>query len=425
VKSFDCDLQLHGPYAGGVSKYLSIPLLAEQSRLKGLEILVTGDIQHQKWFEHVNAHLIENQNGVYMDKDEKTFFIIGTEVEDHHRIHHLIYLPDLTAAAEFREKVKPFGILDCSMCGRPKLRQSPEQLSQIVSDVGGFMGPGHSFTPYTGLFSRYDSVAEAYGDQAKKIPFLELGLSADTDMADTILSNHQYAFLSSSDAHSAWPHRLGREWNRIRLKEPSFKELETAVWDRSGERIEFNAGLNPREGKYHATACNLCYTQYPLRDAIESFKMKCPACGGDIKRGVADRIKMLSDTPTGKHPSFRPPYKHQLPLAEIIQLALFAKSPMTKNVQSKWRDYIDVYKDEINVLIDAPESELIETNPEIGNKIKAFRNGLVYYTPGGGGKYGEPHLFDSQKEMDQFVLEAGKRSREKNKFSGQKSLKGF
>ncbi|MDO8625805.1 MAG: phosphotransferase, partial [Candidatus Diapherotrites archaeon] len=161
MKSFDCDLQLHGKYASGVSKNLTIPLLASQAQKKGLEVLVTGDIQHREWLDHVKAELVEDMNGVYTDLDQRVHFIIGTEVEDQNRLHHLIYLPDLTRAEEFREAVKKHGVLDCSMCGRPKLRLSPAAIAQIVADLGGICGPAHAFTPYTGLFSKYDSVQEA------------------------------------------------------------------------------------------------------------------------------------------------------------------------------------------------------------------------------------------------------------------------
>jgi uncharacterized protein (TIGR00375 family) len=422
MKSFDCDLQLHGKYASGVSKNISIPLLARQARKKGLEVLVTGDIQHREWFAHVKEELEETENGSFTDHEHLVNFIIGTEVEDQNRLHHLIYLPDLARAQEFREAVKPFGTLDCSMCGRAKLRLSPARIAEIVTELGGLCGPAHSFTPYTGLFSKYDSVQEAYGEMSDRIPFLELGLSADTDLADTISKNHSFAFLSSSDAHSAWPHRLGREWNRIKLKRPDFKSLSDALWQRGEPAIEFNAGLDPREGKYHKTACNACYAQYSLEQAEGVFKWKCPACGGEIKRGVRDRIAMLADLPTGKHPAFRPPYRHMLPLAEIIQLSLGQQNVLSKKVQSRWADFVERFGNEIAVLIDAPENDLVEFDPVIGKKIVAFREGMVWYEAGGGGKYGTPHLFDSAAERDAFAQAQKKKEKEKNKYDGQQTL---
>ncbi|MDO8625116.1 MAG: phosphotransferase, partial [Candidatus Diapherotrites archaeon] len=218
---------------------------------------------------------------------------------------------------------------------------------------------------------------------------------------------------------------LGREWNRIRLAKPDFQSLSDALWQRDEPQIEFNAGLNPREGKYHATACNACYLQYPLAQAGQQFKWKCPNCGGEIKRGVKDRIEMLADLPVGKHPAFRPPYRHTLPLAEIIQHTLGQKNVLSPKVQSKWADFIERFGNEIRILIDVPQVELVVANPEIGKKIVAFRNGLVHYTPGGGGKYGEPHLFDSKEEMEEFIVDEEKRIREKNRFSGQTGLGRF
>ncbi len=51
-----------------------------------------------------------------------------------------------------------------------------------------------------------------------KMPdFLELGLSADSDMADTIEELENIPFLTNSDAHSPWPHRLGREFNELEI----------------------------------------------------------------------------------------------------------------------------------------------------------------------------------------------------------------
>lgn len=421
MKTFDCDLQLHGKFAGGVSKHLSIPLLAEQAKLKGLQVLSTADIQHRDWLLHVKQNLVETENGIYTDKNQQANFIIGTEVEDSHKIHHLIYLPDLQTAETFRDQIKAFGNLDCSMCGRPILRKSPAEIAQIVLDLGGILGPSHSFTPYTGLFSQYDSLSEAYGELTKKIPFLELGLSADTNFADRIKSNHEFAFLSSSDAHSAWPHRLGREFNRIELKKPGFKELKDALFERTEQKIVFNAGLNPAEGKYHATACNSCYSQFDLLTSRDQFRMTCPNCGGQIKRGVRDRILELSDTPAGKHPSFRPPYKHLLPLAEIIQQSDGTKNVLSKSVQSQWRNLVDRFGNEIKILIDTPEDELIAFDPLVGKKIVAFRNGLVFYKPGGGGQYGTPVICETEDGLKRTKNEF-EAEQKQQRFSGQQSL---
>jgi len=423
LKEFNCDLQLHGNFAGGTSNKMVIPVMAEQSRLKGIDCIVTADALHEKWMQHTKENIIETENGVYADKNHNTFFIPGTEVEDNKRIHHLIYLPSLESAIELREKTKNHGNLDCSLCGRPRLSLTAEQIAQKVEEVGGITGPAHSFTPYTGLYAHFDSVKTAYGSMTEKILFIELGLSADTDFADTISENHKYAFLSSSDAHSPWPNKLGREFNRIKMAKPDFKSLVKALKERDEKLISLNVGLDPREGKYHKSACNACFAIYSHEQA-KSLNWKCLKCKGQIKRGVRDRIEMLSDTPQGVHPVFRPKYLHLLPLSEIIQIALGAKKPNSPAEQSIWKDFVERFGTEIKALIDAPEKELLEVHQIAAKKIISFRNGWTTYIPGGGGKFGQPFIFDSQKEFDEKkdgVAEQGK----KDEMKGQKTLNEF
>lgn len=398
MREFTLDLQIHGKYAGGVSKNMEIPLLSGQARLKGLEVLSTGDILHRDWMKHVKQNIVEVENGVYADKSQKCNYIIGGEAEDKDGLHHLFYLPSIESAAELREKLLPYGNLDCIMCGRPFIKLTPEALAEKIHEAGGIFGPAHSFTPYTGIYAFYDSLKTAYGAMHKELKFIELGLSADTYLADMISENHSYSFLTSSDAHSPWPHRIGREFVKIKMAKPDFKSLERAFADREEKLITLNAGLNPKEGKYHCTACAECHKRYSLKDA-EALKWKCTQCKSDIKRGVRDRIMLLKDTEPGNHPPFRPPYMHTLPLAEIIQNSVGAKGVETKKVQSKWIEIVEKFGTEINALTAVPEHELLEADKGVGEMIIAFRKGLVLYVPGGGGKYGRPIVCRDEKEF--------------------------
>ncbi len=429
MKEFTLDLQLHGKYAGGVSRNMEIPVMAEQSRLKGLDVLVTADILHRQWFTHVKNSLEEEGNGIYRDLKGNCNFIVGGEIEDNMRIHHLFYLPSLEGAQELREKILgtgKAGVLDCAMCGRPKMRLTAEEFAELVHDTGGIFGPAHSFTPYTGIYAHFDSLKAAYGKMHEKLRFIELGLSADTEMADTMKENHGYSFLTSSDAHSPWPARIGREFNRIKMERPDFKSLKRALENRdAGEKlITLNAGLNPREGKYHCTACNSCFAKYSIEQALQ-LKWKCLQCRGEIKRGVRDRIKMLADTQAGKHPGFRPPYMHMLPLAEIIQLALGTKGANTKSVQSKWTDFVERFGNEINVLIDANEGELAEVDRAVAGKITSFREGRVLYIPGGGGEYGRPIICGTQEELERKEKEMAKELSGISEIAAQRTLGQF
>ena len=424
MREFDCDLQLHGVYAGGVSRNMLLPVISEQAKLKGLGVLVTADILHGKWFEHVKENISEESNGEFWDREKRVAFIIGTEVEDVNRAHHLIYLPDLERVLELREKLLAHGNLDCQMCGRPKLRLNAEAIAEKVEEAKGIIGPAHSFTPYTGLYAHFDSVKKAYGGMGEKISFIELGLSADTDLADLIEENQGYHFLSSSDAHSPWPNRLGREFNRIKMKKPAFKELKHALEKREERLVTLNVGLNPKEGKYHLTACNSCYQKYSLENA-EKLSWKCIACKGEIKKGVRDRIMQLASFPQPRHPGFRPKYLHFIPLAEIIQIALEVENVNSVRVQELWKQFVENFGNEISVLIDVPAEEIKEFNEKVGKKIEAFKSGWVLYVPGGGGRYGKPVICDSEKEFERKQKEMEKELQSELKMHGQKRLGEF
>ena len=259
---------------------------------------------------------------------------------------------------------------------------------------------------------------------ADKIYFMELGLSADSYFADLMKENWNYSFITTSDAHSPWPFRMGREFTRFRIKEPSFKEIKKALKEKEDKKIVLNAGLDPREGKYHRTACNICYTKYSTEQAMQ-FKWRCPKCKGAIKKGVKERIIELADYKEEKHPSFRPPYLHIITLAEIIQLSMDAREPNSKPVQQKWKDLVDRFGNEIKILIDLPIEELKEADAKTAEYVDSFRKGFVVYEEGGGGMYGKPHISRNEKEFEaekKKIAEGGTKIAD---FSGQKTLGEF
>jgi len=423
MTEFNCDLHFHGPYSAGVSKNMLVPIIAEQSKLKGLDVCGTADLLQGTWMKHLKENIIEKGNGIFTDKKEQVNFIPQAEVQCNKRIHHLVFLPDFAAAENLKESLKGKAIFDSWGCGRPVIRLSPEEIAEKVKDAEGIIGPAHAFTPYFSVYAFFDSIKEAYGDMGKNIHFLELGLSADTNYADMIPENRQYQFLTCSDSHSPWPFRIGREFTRIKMKEPCFKELRKALENKEEKLITLNVGLDPREGKYHLTACNACYSKFSIEDA-KALNWRCPKCRGSIKRGVKDRIEMLSEGKS-EHPDFRPEYMHSVPLAEIIQIALDVKGINSMRVQSMWRDFVERFGNEINVLVDVSEEELVKVDPRVGKKIISFRKGWVHYIPGGGGDYGKPVICDSQEEFEKKGKELEQEMRESNSFKGQKTLGEF
>lgn len=401
------DLHIHGRYSMATSKNMTPELLSSQGSLKGLHLVATGDAFHQGWLSMIEEATEEVNDGIFSVREDKklhneflqeelpegfsknpeTKLILTSEVEDSKRVHHLIIIPSLDAAYQMRKKLK--GSLDSD--GRPRVRMSGAEIQELALENGCIMGPSHAFTPWTSIYKEYDSIHDCYDETPD---FVELGLSADTEMADRIEELQDLPFLTNSDAHSPWPHRLGREFNEINLKNLSFSALAQALHDKT---ITANYGFDPRLGKYHHTACTKCYQLYHPDEAIK-MNMKCP-CGGTIKKGVDYRVEELATWDEPHHPSHRPPYIHIMPLAEIISLT-YNKGVTTKFVQKIWQELVLKFGDEISVLIDAPMEELIELDPELSRRIRAFRDKTLQIKVGGGGRYGELVFNDDSSEQN-------------------------
>ena len=371
----NADFHVHSCFSMASSKDMLIENMAPKAELKGLQLLGTGDAFHKKWLDIVEESTTYVGDGIYTR--DGMDFVLTTEVEGRNRIHHLILIPDIDIARELSDRLvsKNKGI-----DGRPKTNYTGAELFDFVKQYDCLIGPAHAFTPWTGMYKSFDSIYDCYEN---KVDFVELGLSADTFMADTIAELKDFPFLTNSDAHSPWPHRLGREFNQIELEDMSFSSLKKAI---KNNEIKANYGLIPNLGKYHMTACTNCYKIIDPLVAKEN-KMRC-SCGGRIKKGVDFRISEIANFEKPIHPDFRPEYVHLMPLAELIS-TVYDKGVTTKTVQGKWQKLIDSFGSEIEVLINAPLEDIGRIDANISPAIDSFRKGTIEVIPGGGGKYGQ------------------------------------
>ncbi len=365
----NADLHIHSPYSMAVSRFMQPEHLLSACLTKGINVLGTGDALHPVWRKTWEP---------FLENDAGTVIVPSGEVEDERRVHHLILAEDFSQFEELQ------GLLEgtCKSfltSGRPHIYLSGEKIAYYVHEVGAMIGPAHAFTPWTAMYAYFDRVADCYGSQS--IDFLELGLSADSSYGAAIPDLHDVPFLSNSDAHSPRPDKIGREFNRLRLGNLSIKDVLACV--RNGA-IEMNAGFFPEEGKYNRTACSRCFARYSLELAIQ-YNWRCPADGGIIKKGVYDRAQELA---SGGNFSQRPPYLHIIPLSQIIQTVEGVSSPHTKKVRSLYQRFIHLFGNEIEVLINAPVTEMRAIDTGTADAIEALRSGHVILDPGGGGKYG-------------------------------------
>ena len=81
-----------------------------------------------------------------------------------------------------------------------RARLSPVELARLAADHGGLFMVAHAFTPHKSLYGTCASrLSDVFGEAARKlVDGIELGLSADTDMADRIAELSNYTFTSNS-----------------------------------------------------------------------------------------------------------------------------------------------------------------------------------------------------------------------------------
>ncbi|HSD58638.1 MAG TPA: endonuclease Q family protein, partial [Methanotrichaceae archaeon] len=213
----NADLHIHSRFSAAVSKDMTLPEIAREATKKGVKVVGTGDCLHHKWQEEIKA-LPESEGLFHLDD---IYYALTVEVEDAHRIHHLIFVPSMSKAEELREGLSPkSSTLDSD--GRPKIHLEGAAIADLALEAGCLIGPSHSFTPWTGIYAYYKSLDECYQEHADEVRYIELGLSADTDYADRIAELSSRTFLSNSDAHSPKSNKLAREFNQLEISSLSF-----------------------------------------------------------------------------------------------------------------------------------------------------------------------------------------------------------
>ena len=403
---YNTDLHYHSPYAAACSKNISIPVLAKEAKIKGLNILTTADSLHPIWQKHIKEHIIEKNERLIFKEDKElteekqTNFIIGCEVESTKRVHHLLYFRDFETLNKFKKEILPFSQdMEKYGGGRPRISLEPDKLLDIAVDNNVLLGPAHVFTPYFGVYSHYNTLKEAYGKNYKKIKFIELGLSADTKAANTIPELENIKLFSFSDSHSPKSFRIGREYVSMELEKPNYNSFEKLLNNHKKNYILENVGYNPYEGKYNASACKKCAQIYTLKQA-EVLNWKCQVCKGTIKKGVTDRAKEISIIQGNKElkeVTKRPNYRYLIPLAQVIQIAIDQKNILHKTVIEKYDEFTKNYT-EIEVMQEVSKDKLEEIDKNIARYIIAFRKDFVVFRPGGAGHYGVPYICFSKED---------------------------
>ena len=399
------DLQVHSPYSRATSKNMNLRELARFASLKGLNIVGTGDFTHPHWRKEIRVDLDDGaDSGLYGLRDGKVpvQFMLTGEVnttfqfeEKSRRIHHCLLAPSMESADAVSDRLAKYGNL--SSDGRPTLRATaPELVDEVLeADNGCVIFPAHAWTPWFSLFganSGFDSLTDCYQDRSDKIFALETGMSSDPPMNWRLSQIDRLCLVSNSDAHSAWPWRLGREANVFALKHLSYHNLVGAIRDKDPERFLFTIETLPAYGKYHWTGHRECQISMPAVTA-RNLNDKCPRCGKKMTRGVEERIEELADRSAEYVPKNAIGYRHLLPLSEIIALVIGDANPGSTRVWDQYNSLVTRFGSEYSVMLEAPEDQLLAAaGAELSVAILRVRNDDVFVEPGYDGVYGKLDL---------------------------------
>jgi len=408
------DFHIHSKYSRATSEKMNIDEITRFAKIKGLNLVGTGDFTHPKWLEELKEKLVKVQNAdLYTfrkDPTSQVHFMVTSEVStiftfenEVKKIHHVILAPNLETVSQINERLTLHGNLSAD--GRPTLDMSAPQLVEEIMEVSkeNVVLPSHAWTPWFsifGAFSGFDNMEDCYQDMTKHIFALETGLSSDPPMNWRLSTLDKYTLVSNSDSHSSWPWRIGREANVFELGEYTYSNIVDSIRSKDTNRFKFTIETDPAYGKYHWTGHRNCKISLSPQEAIK-FGNRCPVCNRRLTKGVEQRVEELADRPVGFKPEKAIGYMHLLPLSEIIATVLGATYPSVKKVWDIYNMLIERFGNEYAVLIDASKEDMAKiVDPKIAEAVVRVREEKVKVVPGYDGVYGQLILFEKGEGTD-------------------------
>ncbi len=424
------DLHIHSRFSRATSSKLTPPYLDRWARIKGINLVGTGDCTHPLWLEELRDQLQEAEEGCYVLKESarKSFdqgpafteglpnpacadmprFILTGEISTIYsyngktrKVHHVVILPDFKAASLFQTKLEKVGNIRSD--GRPILGIDSRDLLEILleADNRSMLIPAHIWTPWfsaLGEKSGFDSVDECYRDLAGYIHAVETGLSSNPPMNWAVASLDRFSIVSNSDAHS--PEKLGREATVLEADFLSYPGLAGAFSSSGPGIISETLEFFPQEGKYHYDGHRACGI-YLNPEESQAAEGQCPVCGKPLTQGVLRRVMELAQgtidefapCPRDYSGTNRRPYRSLIPLPELLG-ELLQTGPSSKSVNRAYGVLVEKGGSEFSLLLDKSTKELERLDcPGVPGELLAqavehMREGKVFITPGYDGEYG-------------------------------------
>jgi DNA helicase-2/ATP-dependent DNA helicase PcrA len=413
---FYADLHIHSKYSMACSRDCDLEHLALWGRRKGITVIGTGDFTHPRWFEELESRLVPAEPGLYRLNDElersvqarlpascrgPVRFLLSVEISTIYKragrtrkVHHLLYMPDLAAAARCTAALARIGNLVSD--GRPILGLDSRDLLEITLEAGdgAYLVPAHAWTPWfspLGSKSGFDRVEDCYADLAGHIFALETGLSADPAMCWRVSGLDRYRLVSNSDAHS--PPALGREATVLDT-EVDYWAIRRAL--ESGEGFEGTVEFFPEEGKYHLDGHRKCGVRMEPAET-RGHGGRCPVCGKPPTVGVLHRVEELADRPAGARPPGAAGFRNLLQLPELVGEVL-GVGARSKAVAAVVAGLVDRLGPELEILERVPVEAIAAAGPPlVAEAVDRVRRGAVVREAGYDGEYGIIRAFTPEE----------------------------
>ena len=147
------DLHLHSHYARATSKDLNLESLYRWARIKGINVIGTGDFTHPLWFKELKEKLEPDGTGFFWLKnppkedvpgfkcaDIDVRFCLTSEISSEYKYdgkmrknHNCVYAPDFETVDRINAKLGRIGNLEAD--GRPTLGLPSRDLLEIVLET--------------------------------------------------------------------------------------------------------------------------------------------------------------------------------------------------------------------------------------------------------------------------------------------------
>lgn len=419
------DLHVHSPFSRATSRECDPTGLAAWARVKGIQVLGTGDFTHPGWFRLLRETLVPAEPGFFRLREgtvpsplpglppssTPVRFVLSAEISCIYKrhgvvrkVHNLVYVPDFASAERLAARLAGIGNIESD--GRPILGLDSRDLLEIVLEEApeGFLVPAHIWTLWFSLFgsrSGFDTVEECFGDLSPHVFALETGLSSDPDMNRMISALDRFTLISNSDCHS--PSRLGREANLFATGFDFFS-LRDALKSNHRDTFRGTVEFFPEEGKYHLDghrACSVCLEPEETR----RLDGRCPACGRPLTVGVLHRVMELADREHPLFPPDAPEFFSLVPLPEVLG-EILGVGPGSKEVLRQYGRLMARFGSEFGLLLHTPPEEIWEVAPLVAEAVTRIRSGRVIRHGGYDGEFGTIRVFE-EGEVARLSGQAG------------------